>query len=162
MVHKKQFLFFNWFKEIIEVFGQTEVGCSEVDIDALAEYLCSDKFPFDTYEYDTEEEAQEYITNYILDGFPVWRYLKCSKWTKDMVEKSFSEECKNEWEQLKKEYKCYTCAYYQTTRVMMGVLEKCVAPSPDEFIVKRGPFEPQKECCKYKYIGDEIINESVF
>ena len=155
MVHKKQFLFFNWFKEIIEVFGQTEVGCSEVDIDALAEYLCSDKFPFDTFSYNTEEEAQEYITNYILDGFPVWRYLKCSKWTKDMVEKSFSEECETEWEQLKKEYKCYTCAYYQTKRVMMGILEKCVAPSIDEFISKRGPFEPQKECCKYKYIGDE-------
>ena len=154
MVHKKQFLFFNWFKEIIEIFGQSEVGCSDIDIDALSEYLCSDKFPFDTFQYNTEEEAQEYITNYILDGFPVWRYLKCSEWTKNMVEKSFAQECENEWEQLKKEYKCYTCKHYTTKRVMMGVLERCIAPTEDEFISKRGPFEPKKECYKYERVDE--------
>ena len=158
MVHKKQFLFFNWFKEIIETFGQTEVGCSEVDIDALAEYLSSDKFPFDTFGYNSEEEAQEYITNYILDGFPVWRYLKCSDWTKNMVEKSFSQECKKEMDELKNKYKCYTCKHYKSQMTVMGVLEKCIAPIEEvtglgrrvRSLSRRDGFSPQIECHKYE------------
>ena len=83
----KQYMFFNYFKEILEIFGQTEVGCNEVDIEALATYLLSDKFLADSFNYNTEDEAKEFITNLILEGFPVWQYLKCSDWTKNMVEK---------------------------------------------------------------------------
>ena len=155
MVHKKQFLFFNWFKEIIEVFGQTEIGCSEVDIDALTEYFSSDKFPFDTFEYNTEEEVQEYITNYILNGFPVWRYLKCSDWTKRMVEISFSEECKKEMDELKQKYKCYTCKHYTYKMTRLGILEKCIASERVRGLTQREGFNPQIKCKKYERMDDD-------
>jgi hypothetical protein len=37
----KQLVYFNEFKEIVSIFGQTEVGTDEVDIEALSEYLSS-------------------------------------------------------------------------------------------------------------------------
>ena len=77
-MNKKQILFFNTFREIIEIFGESEIGSSQVDIDALIDYLSSDKFFNESFDYNSEEEAQQFVTDYILDGFPVWRFLKCS------------------------------------------------------------------------------------
>ena len=81
----KELIFFDVLKEIISVFGETEVGTREVDVEAVAAYLSSNdgfKFAFDTFSCNTREDIEAYITDKILDGFPVWRYLKCSDWTK--------------------------------------------------------------------------------
>lgn len=159
MTQIKQYMFFNYFKEIIEIFGQTEVGCDEVDIEALANYLSSDKFFADTYEYHSEEEAKEFITNLILDGFPIWRYLKCSDWTKNMVEKSFSNEMKSEYEKACQIYKCLTCKHYKVTNTMLGVLDECTYTEPTDELKpwlkgrkQRGVnFAWKKECKNYEF-----------
>ena len=122
----KQFIFFNTFKEIIEVFGETEAGCSEVDVEALANYLTSDKFAFNTFDYHSEEDAQEFSTDYILNGFPVWRFLKSSEWTKQMLEKSFIKECEEEYKFLQDTYCCFSCKYYQQSETSIGIFEKCL------------------------------------
>ena len=122
----KQLMYFNVFKDIISIFGQIEIGNDEVDVKELATYLGSDKFFFDTFTAETEEEIQEQITELIENGFPVWRFLKCSDWTKDMIEKSFKEECKQEKEELFKTYKCLTCQYYTCQQTQIGLLQKCL------------------------------------
>ena len=70
----KQLMYFNVFKDIISIFGQMEIGNDEVDVKKLATYLGSDKFFFDTFTAETEEEMQEQITELIENGFPVWRF----------------------------------------------------------------------------------------
>lgn len=130
MTKVKQYMFFNYFKEIIEVFGETEVGCNQVDIEALGTYLSSDKFWADSWDYNTEDEAKEFITNLILDGFPVWQYLKCSDWTKQMVSKSFEDEVQKEYEEQCKLYKCLTCKHYKVHNTGLGIIDECTYEEP--------------------------------
>lgn len=146
----KQLMYFNVFKDIISIFGQMEIGNDEVDIESLAAYLSSDKFFFDNFEANTEEEMQKQITELIINGFPVWRFLKCSDWTKTMVEKSFVDECEKEKEELFKTYKCFTCQYYTCQQTQIGLLQKCSYEEKNKFKMrKRESFNLKKKCEKY-------------
>lgn len=148
---KKQLTYFNTFKDIISIFGQVEVGCEEVNIDELATYLSSDKFFFDTFTAETDEEMQEQITELIVNGFPVWRFLKCSDWTKNMIEESFKVECEQEKEELFKTCKCLTCQYYTCTETSIGLLQKCSYKEENNMnlMKRREGFELKKECKNY-------------
>ena len=147
----KQLIYFNVFKEIISIFGQMEIGNDEVDIEELATYLSSDKFFFDTFTAETEEEMQRQITELIENGFPIWRFLKCSDWTKNMVEKSFKEECEQEKQELFKTYKCLTCQYYTCQQTQIGLLQKCSyeEEKTKHRIRKREEFNLKKKCKHY-------------
>lgn len=147
----KQLMYFNVFKDIISIFGQMEIGNDEVDVEELATYLGSDKFFFDTFTAETEEEMQEQITELIENGFPVWRFLKCSDWTKDMIEKSFKEECKQEKQELFKTYKCLTCQYYSCKETQIGLLQKCLyqEEKTGHRLKTREEFKLKKKCKNY-------------
>ena len=142
----KLLTYFEEFKNIIQIFGETEIGCSEVDIEKLAEYMCSFKFHTDIFSCQTTEEIQNHITNLILDGFPLWEYLKISDWTKDMVSKSFKAECHEEFEEMKKQFCCLNCDFYSIKETMIGLLQECKCDEADN----RRPFELRKKCEYYK------------
>ena len=149
---EKQLLYFNTFKDMISIFGQTEVGTGEVDVQKLARYLESNKFFADSFTLNTEEQMQEYITQLIEQGFPVWMFLKCSDWTKSMVEKSFQQECKKERQEMEKMYKCLTCKYYFCSQTSIGLFEKCtyVPANKNTFLYSRPEFKLHKTCKNYK------------
>lgn len=149
----KQLIFFNEFKEIISVFGQMEIGSEEVDVDLLANYLVSHKFFVDTFDYNEPEEIDHYITGLIEDGFPVWRFLKTSDWTKNMIEKSFTEECKNELNEMEKMYKCLTCSYFECKETSIGIYERCLNKDcPESYYNNHGRalLKLHKKCKYYK------------
>ena len=150
---EKQLMYFNAFKDIISIFGQIEIGCEDVDVQALANYLSTDKFFFDSFSANTEEEMQEQITELIENGFPVWRFLKCSDWTKNMVKKSFKDECEQEKEKLFKTYKCFTCQHYECKQTNIGFLEKCLynnlKNNNSKWNIKRNEFKLKKTCKNY-------------
>lgn len=149
---EKQLMYFNAFKEIVSIFGQIEIGCEEVDVESLATYLSSDRFFFDSFTANTEEEMQEQITELIENGFPVWRFLKCSDWTKNMVEKSFKDECEREKEKMLKTYKCLSCQYYECRQTHIGFLEKCLCDNfnkNSKWNNKRNDFKLKKSCKNY-------------
>jgi len=148
----KQLVYFNEFKEIISIFGETEIGTNEVDVEALAQYLSSNKFFVDLYNYDTQDidGIDLYITNLIENGFPVWRFLKISNWTKDMVEKSFTEECEQELDIMKKQYCCLSCNYYMVKDTPYGLLTRCTNKNCKYYYGNRNnTFTLQKECKEY-------------
>ena len=162
---EKQLLFFNTFKDIISIFGQTEIGINEVDVQKLAIYLDSNKFFADSFNLNTEEEIQQYITKIIEQGFPCWMFLKCSNWTKNMIEKSFKIECEQEKQEMEKIYKCLTCQYYSCTQTSIGLFEKCnyTSKNINTLSYSRKEFRLKKTCQSYKkqrYKGD-IKNEII-
>lgn len=150
----KQLVYFNEFKEIISIFGQTEIGTEEVDIQALAEYLDSDKFFVDMFDYkvDDIDAIDTYITGLIENGFPVWRFLKVSDWTKNMVEKSFTEECEQEFKIMKEKYCCLSCKHYYEKYTKLGLIVKCMKPKGNKYFEKidRGPLELKEKCEQYE------------
>lgn len=143
----KKMVYFNIFKDMIEVFGDQECGSSKVDVIKLANYLSSDKFFVDTFSYSTEEDIQEYITNQILNGFPVWEYLVLTDWQRNMLEKSFSSEVRKEYEEAKKKYKCLSCKYYKVIDVSIGYYEECKNKQLNHINrFKRDWFKLRKSC----------------
>ena len=155
---KKQLVYFNEFKEIVSIFGETEIGTGEVNIEALAEYLESDKFFVDMFDYKIEDidAIDTYITNLIENGFPVWRYLKISAWTKEMVEKSFTEECKKELKEMKEKYCCLSCKYFYENNTELGLIVKCTKPKGLKYFerIDRDPLEFKESCEYYEYKGE--------
>lgn len=151
---KKRFEFFSAVCDIVQIWGETEIGTCEVDEEVVANYCCSDKFWKDHFNCHTKEDIYEKLTNDIINGFPVWEFLKLSDWTKEMLEKSFATEQTEKWKELCKTYKCYTCEYYHSEDTGLGLYEKCKKPKDDirqrGMMRKREIFEVKKNCKHYK------------
>jgi len=154
---KRRFQFYSAVHDIVQIWGETEIGNCEVDEDAIAEYCMSLKFATDHYSCWTKEDIYQKITDDILEGFPVWRYLKLSDWTKEMIEKAFANEQQKEWLKLCKQYKCYTCKYHQMKNTGIGAFQECTWEPPRDgnfssrrYWLKRREFTPKKSCAKYE------------
>ena len=158
---KKQLSYFNTFINIIQVWGDQEIGNCEVDVDKLSNYLSSLTFFTDTFELNFVSEFEENITQQLLNGFPVWNYLKISDWTKNMVSKSFKDDCEKEKEDLKKQFICLRdCKYYNSTQTEIGLFERCSFKSSFEsemigrkatnWETRRDCFELKRKCKNYE------------
>lgn len=155
---KRRFFFYSAIIDIVQIFGEAELGSCEVDEESIVEYCMSYKFSVDNYIYNvnTKEDMYQKITDDILNGMPVWEFLKVSDWTKRMFEKSFVEEKELKYYKLCKKYKCYTCQYYKASETDIGVFEKCIYKNRvkgEEYrtltLRERG-FVPKGKCVNYK------------
>lgn len=156
----KRFFFYSSIIDIVQIFGETELGSCEVDEEAVAQYCMSDKFLFDNFTNYTKEDMYQKITDDILNGMPVWEFLKVSDWTKQMLERSFVEEKELKYRELCKKYKCYTCQYYKAVETGIGLHESCSYKKENKIRGReiknwkktRDYFHPQKKCANYAAI----------
>lgn len=147
---RKRFQFFSAICNIVQIFGETELGTCEVDEETVAEYTMSNHFIAHLFSCNTKEEIYEKITEDIVNGFPVWQFLKVSDWTKKRLETTYETEQAKKWEALRKKYYCYTCKYYKAKDTSIGLLEEC-ANKKDRFkLERRGCFSPKTSCVYYK------------
>lgn len=145
----KQLRFYQGIVDIVKIFGETEIGDCEVDEEAVAKYVASFKFANDTWGLESKDEIYQKITDDIINGWPVWEFLKISDWAKQMLEKSFAEEVIKEREELERKYKCYTCKYLDESPTSLGMLQKCMRPRGRFEMERRDYFEPKKRCKSY-------------
>jgi hypothetical protein len=87
----KQLLYYQALVDIVTIFGETECGSSELDTERIAQYVSSVNFFEHTFDAATKEDIYDQITEEIINGFPIWRFLKCSDWTMKMFEKDFMD-----------------------------------------------------------------------
>lgn len=121
----RPFIFYSAIVDIVQIFGEMEIGSCEVDVEAVATYVSGYKFQSDFWGCSTKEDIYKKITDDILDGWPVWQFLKVSDWTKDMLERSFAKKIREERERLERTYKCYRCMHFEEIHTSLGVIEKC-------------------------------------
>ena len=103
-------------------------------------------------------EFPEIITEDILNGFPVWQFLKVSDWTRQRLENTYATEQTKQWEELCKKYRCYTCKYYESCDTDIGLLEKCNYKKENSnsrrdfssWKTRREAFSPKKSCVNYE------------
>lgn len=153
----KRFFFYSSVIDIVQIFGETELGSCEVDEEAVAQYCMSDRFWSDNFTGCNKEDFYQKITDDILSGMPVWEFLKVSDWTKRMLEQSFVEEKELKWRELCKKYKCYTCQFYNAVETGIGLHESCTYEKEQQknrrefrdWRVRRDCFEPQEKCINY-------------
>lgn len=164
----KQLMIFSAIIDILNIFADTEIGGQyEFDYDAIDNYISSFKCQAEYFDYQTKDEIYAKFTQDIYNGLPVWRFLKLPNWTMNMVEKSFKTDCENEFEQLKKIYKCLTCKYFHSHRLGVGLIyQECKYEETHKTKLKRqhdgvlkprreGAFEMKTRCDNYEVINEE-------
>ena len=159
----RPFIFYQAVVEIVQLFGDQELGSCEVDTEAVAQYVDSFKFSSDMWGFETKDQIYSKLTDDIIDGWPVWQFLKVSNWTKMMLERSFAEKIREERERLEKTYKCYKCKHFQETRTSLGVIEECkwrppLKPGERDLRPWRWEsgreFTPKKKCKHFELKGE--------
>lgn len=162
---EKQLLYYQALCDIVSIYGETEVGCSEIDTTAVAQYVASDNFFVDYFDCLSVEDLYQQLTEEIIKGFPIWRFLKISDWTKTMLDKQLQQTIIEEQQRLQKTYKCITCQYYEEINTAFGTICKCTYTNTNnsdtnnsEFSLGRKRFlrdrnvlhELKKSCKHYK------------
>lgn len=140
-------------REMLEIFAEQEIGNNiEIDEEALAEYMSSERCIADYFEAKTKEEMYEIFLKQLLNGYPVWQMLKVSDWTKNMLNREFQKEIEEQDRKMKESYACLSCKYYSCVEVELGALHRCKGSryikSEDGFSMKR--FTLQETCEKYE------------
>ena len=141
--------FYQAIVDVVKILGETEIGDCEVDEEAVARYVSSMKFIGDMWGIVSKEEIYEKITEDIINGFPVWDFLKVSDWTKNMLERSFADQQIQERKRLEETYKCFTCKYLVEEETSMGIFRKCKRPRGRFSFERRDYFEPKEVCDHY-------------
>lgn len=145
-------------REMLEIFAEQEIGYDvEIDDDALASYIDSNKGFADYFLANTKEEIYDVFLKQILNGYPVWQLLKLSDWTKNMLQREFQKEIDEEEQEMKKRYACLTCKYYSYTETSLGRLPKCHGESwiKDEFGFRKERVKLRKQCKRYEKLEGE-------
>ena len=152
---EKKCLFLEAMIRFTEIFGNENIGDCEVDIAKIINYSESKHFNFImSWECETLDDFYKLIENMILEGFPIWHFLKISDWTKNIFDKEFEKEIqtRKQSEELEKsKYKCYKCKWIKETQTSLGLIFKC--DKPENKIIQRRygrlkpeSFEPKKRC----------------
>lgn len=153
----KKYLFLEAMIRFAEIFGNENLGACEVDIAKIISYAETEQFKFVTgWDCNTLEDYYKLIENMVLDGFPIWHFLKLSDWTKNILDQEFRKEVEKAMkvEQLEKQkYKCYNCEYFSEHRTSLGILYKCnksKLPGEKWRLTTREPFKLKKKCDDFK------------
>ena len=141
--------FYQAIVDIVKIFGETEIGDCEVDEEAVANYINSLKFVDDMWGIASKEDIYKKLTDDIIDGFPVWEFLKISDWSKRMLECSFNNSVEQERKRLEKTYQCFTCKYLEESDTSLGIYRKCHRPKERFEMKRRDYFEPLRRCKSY-------------
>lgn len=146
-------------RDILTIFADSEIGGEyEFNNEVISSYL-KNKAIVDYWECETKEDIYARFTKDVENGYPIWQMLILPEWTKNMVEKSFQEEMKQEEIKAKQTYKCLTCKYYKETITSFGVHRSCNKNKMSEekrhgreikfSTVRNGPFKLKKSCKDY-------------
>lgn len=160
MIQEKQMYYFLAVKEILELFGEQELGSRcEINIKTTLDYIQSFSFANDSWGLKTKDEIYQLVTDDILKGYPVWQLLEMPEWTKNMLERDLAAYRKTERERLEKAYKCYTCKWFSEHVTSLGILYECkrTETSKNRWHITRDEkyIDPKKKCKHYERRTDE-------
>lgn len=149
---ENKYLFLEAMIRFAEIFANENIGNCEVDIAKIVYFAESKQFKFRVaWDCKTIDDYYKLIENMVLDGFPIWDFLKISDWAKNMLNREFERQLSEEERYRKKIYKCYSCDYFEEHKTSLGILRKCNKPKDRRRISpNRESFEFKKSCKDFK------------
>ena len=147
----KELMFVSALFDVVTIFGEIETGCTELNLDTIGNYLNSPRIVNDFWGLKTKEDMYQFLTDDILNGNPIWYFLKLPEWTQNMLSKSFLDEIAEEERLLREKYPCYRdCQYFRRDEHEIGVIERCVCKELNPWNKRStGPFKPKRSCRYY-------------
>ena len=123
---ERKILIFKYMVQFLEIFGMENYGESaEVNWEKTFNYCTScGLFDFNPEVetlviHNTDEEFRDnvfvFVEKQVLDGYPVWRLFKMSKWLEDKCEEQLKEEERLKDIKYYNSTRCYRCKYFKNT-----------------------------------------------
>lgn len=140
------------FIKFAEIYANNELGNMEVDIQKIGEYIYSTNFAYqENLKIESVYDCFELIENDIINGLPIWRFMKCSEKQLKILENNFNNMIQEEEQRLTDTYICKSCRYLQEQYLDLGYMCKC--NYQEKFTRKRSGFHDYttvKSCKDYE------------
>lgn len=148
----KLFKRFYYIVETLKIHGEITYGTSEINVEALVNYLNHPSFAIQCWGAQNESDVEKAVMDDIMNGMPVWRFYNLSPWAQEMQEREWKELVAEEearrakqLEDDRKIYKCLQdCVYYDYKETSMGTFVRC-----DIKHIGGDDFKLCKRCSKY-------------
>jgi hypothetical protein len=115
------------FINISQVYAETEIGTGiRVNVPAIALFVNSPDFiNQECHDISDINCLYEYITDEILKGFPIYKFLKLSKWQYEIMDKQYKEDLEENENIIKNTYICKRCRWLREAYTSLGSTCKC-------------------------------------
>ena len=152
------FKHFYYIVETLKIYGESYYGTSDVNVEALVQYLQHPSIHLKCWGKYDESNIEELVIQDIMDGMPVWRFFNLSPWAQEMQQRDWDNTLKErrekeakQFEEDKKTYKCLQdCAYYDCAQTNVGMFVRCKAKR-----IGGDDFKLCKKCSQYVHKDDE-------
>lgn len=154
----KLFKRFYYLVETLKIHGEINYGTSDINVEALVNYLNHPSFTIQCWNADSEEDIEAAVIEDIMNGMPVWTFFNLSPWAQEMQRRDYEAFCKEEEEKAAKKleadrkiYKCLQgCVHYDYGETSLGVFVRCNAKH-----IGGDDFKLYKRC---KYFSTEPVD----
>ena len=98
----------------LEIYTQTEIGEGiELDVMKIALHINSPWFEnVSLFSFTSIEDVFSLLENMVLNGFPIWRFLKLTEWQQGIFENEYSELLRQARINIVEKHPCYGCIWY--------------------------------------------------
>lgn len=126
---------FYYIVETLKIHGEIMYGTSDINVEALANYLNHPSFAIQCWGKSDVEDIEAAVMDDIMNGMPVWMFYNLSPWAQKMQQRDYEAFCKEEAERKAKQleedrktYKCLQgCVHYKHGETSLGVFVRCDA-----------------------------------
>jgi len=171
-----KYLFLEGMIKFLKMYAVNELGSDcDLDLYRIAMYVNSTRFENeDVYGIKSLDDIYYILTEEILIGVPIWRFIKLSQSQLNILESEYSDNLNKLKEILEKEKSCRMCYFYSSHDTPFGSIERCGYEEPgkwrsyrdrefDSFKVKDCKFfsrtEPEFEDSYMKYRCSGSVKE---
>jgi len=152
---KTRAMFLEAFIKFAEIYANNELGNMEVDIQKVGEYVYSTNFAYqNNFKIESVYDCFKLIEDDILNGMPIWRFMKCSEKQLSILENNFNNVIQEAEQKLIDTYICKSCNYLKEEHLDLGYICKCTYQ--EKFTRKRSGFHDYstvKSCEDYEKIS---------
>lgn len=154
--------------DFTNIYAQIEIGDSiEMDLQKISLYVNSPIFENeDVFYIKNIEDIYKRLEFEVLNGLPLWRFLKLTKYQNKIFEGMYSQTLKDIKDKKEKLSPCYTCVWYNKFHTDFGTIEECKKSSWLERNFgsrSEGCLEPEKvKHCKFHTTLENVPDMSKY
>ena len=125
--NKFKYLYLEGMIKFLKMYAVNELGSNcDLDLYRIAMYINSVRFENeDVYEIKSLDDIYNILTEEVIYGFPIWRFLKVSSSQLKYLESEYSDKLTKLKEILENEKSCRMCYFYRPIDTPFGFIEKC-------------------------------------
>lgn len=157
MIHKADFQFMIAFRDFLSMWAENEIGTNlEFNDDNIVAFMNSEQYAINyRMEVYSERTVFDVLTQYVLDGHPLFHFFKIPEKKLKLLEKEFQDSVIEEETQRINKFVCLRCKHLKTQETSFGIHYECPIDKEKyypkdrkkrRFLYERYSFELKEKC----------------